>query len=540
MKRSDAARYARWSALTAMVLAGITGGIYLHRQWVAHMERIKAPPPLAQDKERQSIGLTLSKNEGERTIFTVQASKSTDFKGQDISLLEDVKITVFGKTGARHDVIHTQSCNYAKTDGAIQCSGNVQMDLQSAEDAQRAERQGGGKSNVIHVETGGVTFERSSGQAQTTQTVKFWFANGEGEGIGAIYFSEQGVLRLLREVRIKLQSAEPAVAQAKRAEAGKEVYLQGSSLEVGKLSRKVVLSGPATATTDTQQLTAGEMTVLLDDQYRAQSLVAEPGSRQETPELASRGQKENSKLQADLMRAELTPAGWVKTVVAEGHVQGTSTNGDMQAEHGIVEMWPRVNRAKLVTLRGDVRLSGQDPKSGNSRKLTSNSVQLSFSGEKPDERAQLLHGETLERGTMEWSDTAAVQSKLSADKLSVDFGAAGKAQHLVATGNVETQRELKGKPTQTATGDAGDAQLDAAGGWTQMTLHGHVHMKEGERSAEAQQAVFARATQTAVLTGQAVVRDESSETRGTKITFHQETGDMEVEGKVRSTDLAKK
>jgi lipopolysaccharide export system protein LptA len=40
-----------------------------------------------------------------------------------------------------------------------------------------------------------------------------------------------------------------------------------------------------------------------------------------------------------------------------------------------------------------------------------------------------------------------------------------------------------------------------------------------------------------VLTGQAVARDESSITRATKITFHQDTGDIEAEGKVRSTDL---
>ena len=130
MKRSEAAQYARWSALAALVLALITGGFYVRRQWVAFKEKRQAPPPLTEDKERQSIGLTLSKGEGDRTIFTLQASKSTDFKGQDISLLEDVKVTVFGKTGERHDIIHTQSCRYSKADGAIQCSGNVNIFLE--------------------------------------------------------------------------------------------------------------------------------------------------------------------------------------------------------------------------------------------------------------------------------------------------------------------------------------------------------------------------------------------------------------------------
>ena len=125
MKRSDAAKYARWSALVALGLAGITGGVYAHRLWVAHRERQKAPAPLPQTEEKRFTTLNIKKVEGTRTIFSVEASKSTDLRGQDISLLEDVKIVVNGKAGDRHDVIHTQSCRYAKVDGSIQCEGNV-------------------------------------------------------------------------------------------------------------------------------------------------------------------------------------------------------------------------------------------------------------------------------------------------------------------------------------------------------------------------------------------------------------------------------
>jgi len=556
MKRSEAARYARWSALAAVVLAGITGAIYLQRQWVAHVEIKRAPPPLTEDKERQSIGLTLSKNEGDRTIFTVQASKSTDFKGKDISLLEDVKITVFGKMGDRHDVIHTRSCNYSKSDGGIQCGGDVQMDLQSALDAERAKHHAGAQANVIHVETSGVTFEKATGQAQTVQHVTFTFGNGDGEGTGAVYFSETGLLRLTKDVRITIRPMEPSGTPEKdRQSAGaarvqpspmgrqpitKEVVLHGSSLEMGKRTGKVLLFGPATATTETQELTSGEMTALLDEQQRAKTLLALPGSLAQEPELTVQGAKGAQKLRADQMQADLTVEGWVRSVEAEGDLQGSSTEGEMQADSGVVEMWPKVNQARLVTLRGNVRVDGHDPKTGLSRKLRTNALQLTFSGGAPDEQSQLQHAETLERGTMEWSDAGGAQSVLSADKLAADFGAAGKVRHIVGTGNVETQRELPGKPTQTATAATGDVQLDATGGWTQMTLHDNVHLKQGTQSAEAQQAVFVRTAQTAVLTGQAVARDESSETRASKLTFHQDSGDVEAEGRVRSTDLGEK
>jgi len=540
MKRSEAARYARWSAILALTLAGITGGIYLHRRYVAIAEKRHAPPPLAQNEEKRSIALTFSKVDANRTVFTVQASKSTDLRGQDISLLEEVKITVFGKSGDRNDVIHTQSCRYAKADGAIQCDGSVVIDLQSAADAARDAEHPEAKSNVIHVETNGVTFERATGRAQTVQPVKFSFVNGEGEGVGAVYFSEEGRLKLVRDVRITIQPTEEEGARRRRQPGTREVVLRGSSLEMEKLARKIVLSGPATAATSEQELKAGELTLFLDPQFRAQRVVAVPGALGEIPQVTSQGAKGRSNLRAEKLTASLTPAGWIQTIEAENNVHGTSANGEFRAESGDVEMWPQVNRAKLVTLRGNVKVDGRDPQSGNQRHLTTDALQMSFAGGQPEEPSRIQHAETLSRGTMEWTDTGGARSKMTADKLALDFTATKKAQQLVATGEVQTERELKGRPLQTATASRGDVQLDAAGEWSQITLHGKVRLKEGERNAEAEQAVFVKAAQTSVLTGQAMVRDEGSETRAAKITFHQVTGDIEAEGKVRTTDLSVK
>ena len=103
MRRSEAARYARWSAAVALVLAGVTTAVYLKRDWVRHIERKKAPPPAPLDVTRQSSGITFKKfGEQNHVIFEVTASKSTEFKGQDVSLLEEVQITIFGKAGDRH------------------------------------------------------------------------------------------------------------------------------------------------------------------------------------------------------------------------------------------------------------------------------------------------------------------------------------------------------------------------------------------------------------------------------------------------------
>jgi len=48
------------------------------------------------------------------------------------------------------------------------------------------------------------------------------------------------------------------------------------------------------------------------------------------------------------------------------------------------------------------RVNGRDPKSGMTRSLASNAVQLTFAGGKAGCANRVQHAETLERGEMEW------------------------------------------------------------------------------------------------------------------------------------------
>ena len=228
MKRSEAARYARWSAAVAGVLALLTAGVYVKREVKARIERRLAPAAAALNIARESKGVRFSKGEGDHKEFTVDASKSTDFKDRDLTELESVVITIFGKNGERHDVIHTKSCQYTKTSGDVVCSGEVQMDLQSAADFSRANPSASptaqGTSDapppqVMHVETKAVTFNRASGFAATSSPVSFVFPNGNGKGIGMEYRSEVGTVKLLHDVQLLLRAPQPA-APRKQSKVG--------------------------------------------------------------------------------------------------------------------------------------------------------------------------------------------------------------------------------------------------------------------------------------------------------------------------------
>src|SRR5205085_2929741 len=71
-------------------------------------------------------------------------------------------------------------------------------------------------------------------------------------------------------------------------------------------------------------------------------------------------------------------------------------------------------------------------------------------------------------------------------------------------------------------------------------LQGGVKLKEGDRSGQADRVVFVRSAQTATLTGNAIVRDATTETGAPRISFVQSTGEIRADGGVRSTDFSSK
>jgi len=558
MKRSEAAKYARWSAAAALVLASLTAGMYVQRKWTAHREKEKAPPPAPKEVTRLSSGLTFSKVEGNRKIFTVEAKKATDFKDQTASLMEDVTITIFGNTGERHDTIHTKSCQYEKDGANVVCSGDVNIELESAAEAERIERSGGSSTaQKVCVETRGVTFNRSDGVAQSDQYVKFSFPNGRGEAVGVEYRSAEGAIRLQKNVSFFLTPpAESKTKPGPQTHPTEPVHVTGRSADFARDSRVLRLHGPVEARTETAQLLAGELALTLDKAFRAEKLVATPEASGKNPSLQSKGASGSSEVSGETLTAYFAPEGWLTKIEGAGAVQGSnkSEKGTDQftADNAVVALRSKVNQPSELNLTGNVFLKTTADPGGESRTLKTSALRVEFT-EKEKQGSRPKHAETLAKGTLEWTDSVAqsdapptspatprAHRELTGDKLELEFDEQGRAKLLTATGNVQTERTLPEKPVQTATAQGGVAELLENGGWSQMELQGDVKLKEGDRSGQADHAVFVRSAQTATLTGKAMVRDATTETHAPRITFVQSSGDIHAEGGVRSTDFSAK
>ncbi len=271
----------------------------------------------------------------------------------------------------------------------------------------------------------------------------FRLPNGTGEARGVEYHSNEGALRLQHDVRFELTPTPSKTAKNKDPE---PVQIRGTRLDFDRDAHRMQLTGPAEATTAGSQLKAGNVAVELDESFRARKLVASAGGAGIRPELHSQDQKGARAMNADTMTAMLNAEGKIAGIAAQGNVTG-SVDGveekeEMASNDAQLDFWPATGRTKEITLRGAARVHTENKKTGEARELQSDAVRMSFSGGKLEEKSRPQMAETLAPGTLVWTNGAGKtagageQTKLQADRLHLDFGDAGKAKLLQASGNV--------------------------------------------------------------------------------------------------------
>src|SRR5580698_10160210 len=205
VRNPDAARYARWAAYAAALIALIVAGVYARRAIQAARARQQAPPPIPESVQQESAEFSYVGTDQGRQLFTIRASHATQYKDQNRALLQDVWITLYGHDGSRNDNIHTRECNYEPASGNVVCAGDVKIDLASATPAGDS---GKPANKTLQVTTHNLSFNRESGDATTTAPVQFRFPQGEGHCDGMIYSSQKEIVRLSHNVQLDLAASD--------------------------------------------------------------------------------------------------------------------------------------------------------------------------------------------------------------------------------------------------------------------------------------------------------------------------------------------
>ncbi|MGH9704801.1 MAG: LPS export ABC transporter periplasmic protein LptC [Candidatus Acidiferrales bacterium] len=531
MRTTEAARYARWSAMAALSIAVVVAGFYSLRVWREAIARRHAPPPVPEEVHQQSAAFSFSKVDGDRTIFTVRASHATEFKDQNKSVLEDVWITIYGKESNRYDNLHAQQCNYNPASGHIVCQGAVQIDLQSAEEARQTQ-----EPRIIHVATKNISFDRDSGEISTEEPVEFRFPSGEGRGTGISYQTRSEQVRLEKEVELKLSQSTPTALP---------VVFNGSSLEFGRDERKMVLSGPVRAVQGARTLVAGNLVLEFDEQMHARQAVASGKA-----ELRNTAPQEPATVVADHIVAALDPSGSVERITAEGNVRAHRTlaggSEDFEAKRVEISMDPKQNQPRAVNATDTVRIASQQ--NGDSRRLETSALAIRFAANGPSghssKTTRIEELDTLAPGTIE-TKSSDETTRIHAGKFSAAFDGAGRMQQLLGHAGVEVNRQLGKNPPQVSSADDLLAKFDANGEWTRLEESGHMRFRQGDRTAQAGRGIMDRASDQITLEAppgamsakvdRPLIADSQAQTAATSIVVNQRTGEVQASGSVQSS-----
>src|SRR5579863_4910793 len=501
MRNSQAQRYARWSLASAGLLAVVVAGVYLRNVWVARQAAKKAPPAVPPTVEQRSNEFSFSKVEGQRTIYTVKASRTTQFKEGSRNLLEDVAIVAYGKKGERNDTLRTMACDFISNTGKISCAGEVQIRLQPARAPQAS-------ANAIQVTTSAVTFDRDSGEARTDKPVTFHWPAGEGRAVGVSYDSNSGTLRLLRSVELNLSPPSTALPEKTEATNEKIVHVSGDSMSFQRVARIVRVDGNVHAQQAAHELTAQEMLMELDADFQARRFVASGH-----PELHDLSPQGPLALSADQIVSQLRADGSIRSIVAAGNVHGTRNTpvgGDgIDAGRLQVDLATRDNVPRLLTASNGVTLTSTDASfNGGTRHVVSDALEIHFSSKSRPGQTLIESVNTLAPARVAWQNVALVNGKpvpqttrMAGKQMNLKFDGQNQLQQLASSGGVEVTRKLGDAPGETTDSRELTAKFDKTGEWTTIDQTGNVHFHDAQRAGQGDRAHADRATNTVKLDG---------------------------------------
>jgi lipopolysaccharide export system protein LptA len=515
--------------------------------WVAttHKEKpVVLPQSVPIDVHQQLSGYTFTHSDGDRRVFTVHAARTVSFKQGGTTVLEDVLVELFGRTGKRRDIMRTQRCDYNGQDGDLFSSGPVHIELNA--EADKVPPAGLKGRQTVYLETSKVSYRHEGSLVTSDQEVRFRIGPASGTSQGMVYATRDGSLELEKDVMVQLQ---PHIGHA----SDPPLRLTASRLRYDKLSRQIMLWGPIQVTQGERKVSADSGKVFLNEANRVTRGDLE-GSVKASESSAAR----LVELSADRAQGDFDPAaGALRHLSAQGNVAGLSQ------EKG--------STSRLVAERVELSLAGIPAKlqSGDA----SDNVQL-----------MVESSSSLGQAVAEANRAATEKKALTTAELKFNFRPDGKSlndaqtvgpgrlvvdppdpkvgQRVITSGqflmafnaqsSLETLRGRKpthivfqpprnappGSVAQESTADQLLATFDeVTHALKEVRQSGNYTFRDADRNASAQDSVYVAAAQGVTLTGRPQVWDAETRARCERLYFDLRNDTAEGTGKVQSTHL---
>src|SRR5215471_3807990 len=553
-------RLRRLLAATAVIVTLVVAAMIFYARMQTTNVLKTIPGKIGYDIQKTASGFQISKSDGKRTLFTVQAKEVKQFKLNGIAELHGVSIILYGRDSSRFDQIYGDSFAFNQKTGEITANGEVQIDLVSNPAGLASPDQATPKElkNPIHLRTRDLVFNKDTGNASTDARVEFRTPQASGWAVGANYAGKSNTLTLVSQIHVELKGPEAAVIEAERG----------------------------TVTNDPRQ-------IMLEHPHLTRS---------------------SGSMKADHATLDLSPENHVNRVFAAGNVIAVARTATAKASGSVDQNDPKSRateteaRAKeaeflfvtghdllhTATLRGAVHVerSGPQPLKGDAERVildfagqnqlqtvhaldgahlmqrgvenqpagkSGSSTQQDFDLRAPGIDFTLADGHILRHAVTsgaaeitiferqpDVSATGAArdqQTIVTAGRFDADFAADHGHNHLTKIHGAPDARivsSVPGQPDRTSTSDSVDAFFLPPGGVDSLTQTGNFHYVDGQPPGKQTQAWansgrYTPADQMLVLTGSPRITQGGMATTADTTRINRASGDALAEGNVKTT-----
>jgi lipopolysaccharide export system protein LptA len=209
-------RLRRLLVATTVVLVVVVAGMYFYARSRARNVLKEIPNKIGYDIKQTVNGFQISKSDGKRTLFTVQASDVKEFKLNGRADLHNVNIVLYGRDSSRFDQIYGDDFAYDQKTGDVTAKGEVQIDLVANPTGLTSPDQTTPKElkNPIHLKTRDLVFNKDTGNAWTDARVEFRTPQASGWAMGVKYAGKTNILTLASQVHVVLSGAYEGTLEA--------------------------------------------------------------------------------------------------------------------------------------------------------------------------------------------------------------------------------------------------------------------------------------------------------------------------------------
>jgi lipopolysaccharide export system protein LptA len=565
-------RLRRLLAATAVGLTLVVAGMYFYARWRAIDVLKKIPGTIGIEISRTANGFQLSKSDGKRTLFTVQASDVKEFKLNGNAELHNVSIVLYGRDSSRFDQIYGDDFAYNQKTGDVVAKGDVQIDLVANPTGVVSPDQSTPKElkNPIHLKTRDLVFNKDSGNAATEARVEFRMPQATGWAVGVTYAGKSNTLTLASQVHVVTNGPDAAVIEAEHGiitndpheavldhphvtrpggtfQADRAVLYLGRDNEV----ERILATGNVTSDTRAE---ATKRSVR--------------GSNRNFPTANSAAEKQPSQMHTTADQAEFLLEGkqnLLRTATMTGNVHMEQSGlQPMKGDAGRVIMsFAGRNELQKVHAVDGVRMTQEAASGSKPAGKSAASGPQDFEITAPIIDFAVAQGHILEHAvtsgaaqiTITQAATPATPQNSAAKPAlpQTTVVTAGKfdAQFAYADGrdritNVHGAPDAcivnssPGQPDRVSTSDSVDAVFLAQGGIDYVTQVGNVVYTDGQQpdkrmQAWANSAHYTPSDQMLVLTGNPRVTNGGMATTANSIRMNRATGDALAQGDVKST-----